>query len=79
MILGINVTWDREQLARLFVDVYKVPYLAGRDGTGTIGELYGIEATPTSLFVDKAGRLVDLEVGELGEADFTKRIESLLK
>lgn len=79
VVLGINVPWDKEQLVRVFMDTYKVTYLVGRDATGTISGLYGIEATPTSLFIDRAGHLKELHVGALAEADFQRRIEALLK
>lgn len=61
------------------MDVYKVTYLVGRDATGMITGLYDVEATPTSLFIDKAGRLTEQHVGALEEADFQRRIEALLK
>ena len=77
-VLGINVAWDKEQLVRTFMDVYKVTYPVGRDASGAIGKLYGVEATPTSLFIDKAGRLVERHEGGLEEADFAARIEPLL-
>jgi thioredoxin-related protein len=79
MVLGINAQWDKEQLARTFMEVYKVTYPVGRDATGTIGKLYDVDGTPTNLFIDKAGRLVEQHVGGLEEADFVKRIEPLLK
>lgn len=78
-VLGINVSWDKEQLVRTFMDVYKVTYPVGRDGSGTIGKLYGVEATPTSVFIDKDGRLVERHEGGLEETEFAKRVESLLK
>ncbi len=78
-ILGINVQWDKEALAHTFLDVYKVNYPAGRDASGQIGNLYGVEATPTSVFIDKAGKVVEQHEGELDEAEFTKRIDALLK
>lgn len=78
-VLGINVTWDKEQLVRTFMDVYKVTYPVGRDASGAIGTQYGVEATPTSVFIDKAGRLVERHEGELGEAEFRQRIDALLK
>ena len=78
-MLGINVSWDKDQLARMFMGVYKVTYPVGRDASGTIGKLYGVEATPTSVFIDKGGRLVELHEGGLEEADFRQRIDALLK
>jgi hypothetical protein len=79
IVLGINVPWDKEQLVRVFMDVYKVTYPVGRDASGLISKLYDIEATPTSLFIDKAGRLAEQHVGALDEADFQRRIDALLK
>lgn len=67
IVLGINVSWDKEHLARVFMNVYKVTYLVGRDASGATIPLYDIEATPTSLFIDKAGRLVEQAV--LADAD----------
>lgn len=79
MVLGINVSWDKDQLARMFVGVYKVTYPVGRDAGGTIGKLYDVEATPTSVFIDNAGRLVEWHEGELEAADFRQRIDALLR
>jgi hypothetical protein len=73
------VQWDKDQLARTFMEVYKVTYAVGRDVSGTIGTLYAIEATPTSVFIDKVGRLVERHEGGLEEAEFVKRVEPLLK
>jgi hypothetical protein len=78
-VLGINVPWDKEQLVKVFMDVYKVTYPVGRDATGTITKLYEVESTPTSLFIDKTGRLVEQHVGGLEEAEFRQRIDNLLK
>ena len=79
VVLGINAQWDKEQLVRAFMEVYKVTYPVGRDATGTIGKLYDVDGTPTSLFIDKTGKLVEQHVGGLEEADFRQRIEALLK
>jgi thioredoxin-related protein len=79
MVLGINVPWDKEQLVRTFMDVYKVSYPVGRDATGAISKLYDVEATPTNLFIDKTGRLVEQHVGGMEETAFAERVERLLK
>ena len=73
------MSWDKDQLARIFLEVYKVTYPVGRDASGTIGKLYGVEATPTSVFIDKAGRLLERHEGGLDEAEFRQRIDALLK
>jgi protein-disulfide isomerase len=63
----------------MFMGVYKVTYPVGRDASGSIGKMYGVEATPTSVFIDKAGRLVEQYEGGLDEAEFRQRIDALLK
>jgi hypothetical protein len=73
------VQWDKETLAKTFLDVYKVNYPIGRDATGAIGNVYGVEATPTSVFINKAGNVVEQHEGELDEAEFSQRIEAMLK
>jgi thioredoxin-related protein len=79
VILGVNISQDQEQPARDFVERYKLMYPVGRDVSGTIGSLYGVTGTPTIIFVDKAGRLVERHVGAMTEEEFRQRIENLLK
>jgi hypothetical protein len=79
VILGVNVVWDKEPLAHTFVEVYKPPYRVGRDASGELGKLFEVEATPTSVFIGKAGQFAELHVGGLEAAEFGKRIDALLK
>ncbi len=79
MILGVDIVTDQEQPARDFVKRYKLTYPVGRDVSGTIGSLYAVTGTPTVIFVDKAGRLVERHVGAMTEAEWRQRIEDLLK
>ncbi len=79
MILGVNIGYDREALAKLFVKMFKIPYLMGRDASGNIAQLYQVNATPTSVFIDKRGRVVDRVEGELEPSDLSRRIEALLR
>jgi cytochrome c biogenesis protein CcmG/thiol:disulfide interchange protein DsbE len=78
-ILSVNVAWDKEPAARAFVAHFKLPYPVGRDDTGEIGKLYTIEAVPTTLFIAKTGRLDELHVGALDEAEITQRVEAILR
>lgn len=79
MILGIGIMQDEDQPARNFVKRYKLTYPNGRDTSGTIGSLYDVKGTPTVLFVDKAGNLVERHVGAMPPEDFRQRVEDLLK
>jgi cytochrome c biogenesis protein CcmG/thiol:disulfide interchange protein DsbE len=79
VILGVDVTTDKEPAARDFVERYKLTYPVGRDVEGDITSLYGVTGTPTVFYVDRAGKLVGRHEGELNEADFRQRIANLLK
>ena len=79
VFVGVNVQWDKDQLARLFVGVYKVPYQVGRDTAGTIGGVYGVEATPTTFFIGKNGIVLERVEGEMETPEITGHIEAMLK
>jgi thioredoxin-related protein len=60
------------------VEEYRLPFPVGRDSDARIGTLYGVESTPNTLFIGKDGKLVERVDGELEEAAFEQRINSLL-
>lgn len=81
--LSVNVVWDREGPAKKFVEDYRLPFPVGRDADGRIGSLYGVDATPTILFIGKDGKLVDRIDGAPEQVEEIKaglefRIEKLL-
>lgn len=78
-ILGVNIFNDQEEAARDFVKRYELTFTIGHDDSGAIGGLYSVTATPTIIFVDKTGLLVEQHVGGMSETDWQKRIENLLK
>ncbi len=77
MFVGVNVPWDTAQMARLFVEVFKVPYFVGRDAEGTVAQTYGIDATPTTFFIGKDGRVVGRVEGELDPAELAKHLDTI--
>ena len=78
-MVGVDVNWDQEQPARIFVKVHTLPYPVGRDASGAIGEAYGVDATPTTYFIDRQGKLVDRVEGEQEAPELDRRIDALLK
>jgi peroxiredoxin len=77
----VNVAWDKEALARKFVEEGRLPFPVGRDSSGIIAGAYRVDATPASFFIDKKGVLVERADGEFqgnAEAEFSRRIEKLL-
>ena len=77
VFIGVNVPWDTVQMARLFVEVYKLPYLVGRDAEGTVAQTYGIDATPTTLFIGTDGTVVARVEGELDPAELEKHLDTI--
>lgn len=81
--LSINVVWDKDGPAKKFIEEYKLSFPVGRDVDGKIGDLYGIEAVPTTLLIGKDGRVVDRvegspeEVKEI-EASLERRLKGVL-
>ena len=74
--LSINVVWDKDGPAKKFIEDYRLPFPVGRDTDGKVGTLYGVEATPTTLFIGKDGKLV----GQLeGAPEDVKELESGLE
>ena len=78
VLLSVNAVWDKDGPAKKFIEDYRPPFPVGRDSDGKIGSLYGVEATPTTLFIGKNGKLVERQEGALEEAYFDQRINWLL-
>lgn len=83
VFLSVNVTWDKEGPAKKFAEEYHLPFPVGRDADGRIGDLCGVEATPTTLFIGKDGKLRERLEGapddaKAIEAGFEQRINWLL-
>jgi len=76
--LSINAHWDKEPDAKRFIEQYRLPFPVGRDANGGIAILFGVEATPTSLFIAKDGKLIERVEEGMEEAAFERRITSLL-
>ncbi len=53
------MVWDKEGPAKKFLEEYRLQFPVGRDADGRIGDQYGVNATPTTLYIGKDGKLVD--------------------
>jgi len=62
-----------------FIEQYRLPFPVGRDTDGRIGSLFGVDVTPTSLFIARDGKLVERVAQEMEEAAFEQRVNSLLE
>jgi len=78
VFLSVNAHWDKEADAKQFIEQYRLPFPVGRDAGGRLGSLFGVEATPTSIFITKDGKLLERVEGGMEEAAFERRITALL-
>ena len=45
------------------MEEYRLQFPVGRDADGRIGDLYDVEATPTTFFIGKDGKLRERQEG----------------
>jgi cytochrome c biogenesis protein CcmG/thiol:disulfide interchange protein DsbE len=77
-IVGISVDRDGWQVINPLVRKMKITYPVVL-GDGEVVEAWGgIEAIPTTFFVDRNGRVLLRHVGSMPKEDFEKTVKSLL-
>lgn len=78
-VLGINTTYqdDRAKVAQ-FVRDQGVSYPILLDTQDTFGSAYRARVLPTSYLIDRSGKIVQVRVGEIDEAQFEEQIAALL-
>jgi peroxiredoxin len=76
--LGVNI-WDTEEQARKFVEARGVSYAVGHDRGDRIAKLYGVERTPTTVFVARDGSVAAVAQGRMELEKLTAFLEQLLK
>lgn len=80
VILGINTTYqdDRAKVEKFARD-QKVTYPILLDTDDKFGSAYRARVLPTSYLIDRSGKIVQVRVGEIDEAQFEEQIAALLK
>jgi len=76
--LGINVQGDKEPDALRFLETYRLPYPVGRDAGGAVAKGYGVDGTPTTYVIDRAGRVAASYVGSLEPEQLSRLLEAAL-
>ena len=80
VVLGVNTTYqdDRAKVAA-FVRDHKVSYPVLLDTDDRFGQAYGARLLPTSYLIDQQGKIVQVRVGEIDEAQLGEQIQALLR
>lgn len=77
--LAVSMRYNPPAYVIGFAERRRLPFGVAIDNTGEIARRFGeVQVTPTSLLIDKHGRIVERYVGEPDFAALQRRIEQLL-
>ncbi|MGH9596139.1 MAG: TlpA family protein disulfide reductase [Edaphobacter sp.] len=76
-VVGVAIDEGGDEKVRRFVEEFRVPYPVVRPERMSQME-YGLAGVPTTVLVDKDGRVAKTYVGAVREADFKADVETLL-
>jgi cytochrome c biogenesis protein CcmG, thiol:disulfide interchange protein DsbE len=76
-VVGVALDAGGEEKVRKFVEEFRVPYPVVMPGSASQME-YGLEGVPTTVLVDRSGRIAKSYVGAVRESDFKTDVETLL-
>jgi peroxiredoxin len=78
--LAVAMSYDPPALVVDFAQRKQLPFSVVIDNTGSVARGYGdIQGTPTTLLINKQGRIVKRYVGEPDFKELQQRIDGLLK
>lgn len=77
-LLAVNVGQDRETAER-FVHRLELSYPALLDPESAVARRYGVIGLPTTVFIDRGGRVRGKILGESDALTFERMVEDLLK
>lgn len=78
LVIGFDMPYDRPDWAVKFIKERPIQYPVSLDLNGDIARAFGgVQATPTTVLIDKHGRMVWKKIGRLDFARLEKEIESL--
>ncbi|MFN8470857.1 MAG: TlpA disulfide reductase family protein [Anaerolineae bacterium] len=78
VFLGVNSS-DNDTAARAYLTEYGITYPNVRDEAGAVAPLYHADSLPTTILIDREGRIVGRRVGAVPEQWLAARIEDMLK
>lgn len=78
-LYGVNITSnDKKAAVKLFSEDYHMNYPILLDKSGDVGDMYRVQAMPTTFFVNKDGIIVAKLVGYQGPGVMTKKVKELI-
>lgn len=78
--LAVAMDYDPADYVKTYVGKTHLPFIVAHDSKGDIAKAFGgIRLTPTSMLIDKQGRIVQTYLGEPDFEKFQALVEKLLK
>lgn len=68
---------DDPGLARAFADEFGIAWPTVTDPTGALAAAYRVVAPPQTYFIDRAGIVRSIQIGEVREADFERQLAAI--
>ncbi len=78
MILAVNQGESAKQVQG-FAEIYRLTFPLVLDQKEQAGSAYRVQAFPTTFFVDRAGILREIHVGEMSQDYLDKELDALLR
>ena len=76
--VSVSVMWDTQPDAKRFAERYHLPHPVDFDVSGAVGGAYGVDAMPTTVYIDRNGIIRARQDGERGEVEIVQQIDKLL-
>lgn len=76
--IGIDI-WDRPNDARVYVDLFDVPYPNSIDSQGIVAIDYGVKGIPEKIFIDPDGVISKKFVGPINADNLRATLNALLE
>jgi thiol-disulfide isomerase/thioredoxin len=78
-VLAVAMQYDPPAFVSSFAESRKLPFGVAIDNTGALAHAFGdVRVTPTTLVIDKQGRIVKRLVGDIPEGELHALVEKLL-
>lgn len=79
VLIGIAAESSPEGDVSSFIDEHEITFMIGIDTDDEISKEYGIQAYPTTFFINKDGEIISQRVGALTKDDFSASVEEIIK
>ena len=78
--VAVAMSYDPPEFVREYASAHKLPFFVTLDSQGSMAKAFGeIRLTPTSILIDKNGKVVKRYLGEPDFNELHAQIEKLLK